>query len=414
MILKKQIFLIVDAYTTGKYLAPMLLANGYLCWHIQSRSDVISAYQKSFIPENFSRNLIYTGDISEIINATSGHHVKAVIPGAETGVILADLLSEKLNLPGNPVKTSDTRRNKFLMSQALHQHGIVVASSISTHKLIEILSWREKNGFKKIVLKPMLGGGSDHVFICYSEDEIANAFNSILSEKDVFGKDNSKVLAQEFLEGQEYIVNTVSINHQHHVIDVWRKFKAHVNGLPINLYSVAIDSKAQEFQALVSYTYNALDALQIHHGAGHTELMLRSNGPILIETGARLAGSIDPSAVNELYGTNHVKAVIDAIINPEKFLTNEEITLKKEGMHFFLSSQQRGKIKNGPDFTDIQSLSTFHSLFFAYDANQILEKTTSLANFPGYGYLVGNEMSALTSDYHALRGYEEKIYSAVL
>ncbi|HLB57042.1 MAG TPA: ATP-grasp domain-containing protein [Coxiellaceae bacterium] len=414
MLLKKQICLIVDAYTTGKYLAPMLIANGYVCWHIQSRSEVILAYQKSFIAENFSRNLIYDGNINAILNAVSEFQVKTVIPGAETGVILADLLSEKLNLPGNASCTSDIRRNKFLMSQALLKSKVPVASFISTNQLPEILLWKKENKLKKIVLKPLLGGGSDHVFICESDNEIHAAFKKILSEKDVFEQSNVELLAQEFIEGQEYIVNTVTINKKHYIVDMWKKFKAHHNGVPINLYSIAIDSTASEFKALSSYTYQVLDALQIRHGAGHTEVMLNEKGPLLIETGARLAGSIDPSAVNEVYGINHIKAVVDAVINPEKFSTPDDIFLKKQGMHFFFSSFQSGKIENKPNFSAINNLSTFHSLLFAYDVNQVLEKTTSLANFPGYGYLIGDEINKIMSDYQLLRHHEEKIYSDML
>lgn len=414
MILKKQICLIVDAYTTGKYLAPMLIANGYECWHIQSRSQVILAYQKSFITKNFSRNLIYDGDINELLSAISEFQVKAVIPGAETGVILADLLAEKLNLPGNASCTSDIRRNKFLMSQALLKNDVPVASFISTNQLQKILLWKNENKLKKIVLKPLLGGGSDHVYICESDSEIQSAFESILSEKDVFEQANFELLAQEFIEGQEYIVNTVTINKKHFVIDVWKKFKAHIDGVPINLYSIAIDSTASEFKMLVRYTFQVLDALHIQHGAAHSEIMLGEKGPLLIETGARLAGSIDPSAVNEVYGTNHVKAVIDAVIDPEKFSTQEDIFLKRQGMHFFFGSSQNGKIENKPNFTAINTLSTFHSLLFGYDVNQVLEKTTSLANFPGYGYLIGDEINKIMSDYQLLRHREEKIYCDML
>ena len=83
-------------------------------------------------------------------------------------------------------------------------------------------------------------------------------------------------------------------------------------------------------------------------------------------------------------------------------------------MHFFFGSFQSGKIENKPNFRAINTLSTFHSLLFSYDVDQVLEKTTSLANFPGYGYLVGDEINEIMSDYQLLRHREEKIYCEML
>lgn len=414
MQLKKQIFIIVDAYTTGKYLAPMLIANGYECWHIQSCKDVISAYQKSFYPENFLGNYIYDGDVTKIINFFSRFQVKAVIPGAETGVVLADILSEKFQIPSNPHSTSMSRRNKYMMSKALEQHGVPVAKFLISNNLNEVLSWKNKQKLKKIVLKPIMGGGSDHVFIANSDEEISSAFYKILNEKDVFDQKNLQLLAQEFLEGQEYVINTISINKKHYIVDIWRKYKTHINGIPINDYSIAIDSTALEYKTILNYIYKVLNALDIYYGAAHTEIMLCKTGPILIETGARLAGSIDPSAVNEIYGTNHVKALIDSLIFGNEFTLNKNILVKNHGLHFFLENKNEGKIQTTPNFALIRKLSTFHSIFFSYDINQIFPKTTSLANFPGFGYLISENTNILMNEYKLLRQYENIIFGEII
>jgi len=44
-------------------------------------------------------------------------HIVALIPGAETGVELADRLSEKLGLRSNGEKGSEARRNKYVMGE---------------------------------------------------------------------------------------------------------------------------------------------------------------------------------------------------------------------------------------------------------------------------------------------------------
>ncbi|TAK77191.1 MAG: biotin carboxylase, partial [Gammaproteobacteria bacterium] len=89
----KKVFVIVDAYTTGRFLAPYLNANGYSCIHVQSREQVIPVYFATFNRENFVDNLIFRDNITEITRYLQFYDIKAIIPGAETGVMLADKLN---------------------------------------------------------------------------------------------------------------------------------------------------------------------------------------------------------------------------------------------------------------------------------------------------------------------------------
>ena len=52
-------------------------------------------------------------------------NVRAVFAGAETGVELADQLSEAMNLRTNGTAHSEERRNKFAMGEAVRNAGIV-------------------------------------------------------------------------------------------------------------------------------------------------------------------------------------------------------------------------------------------------------------------------------------------------
>ena len=51
-------------------------------------------------------------------------NVRAVFAGAETGVELADQLSEVMNLRTNGTAHSEERRNKFAMGEAVRNAGI--------------------------------------------------------------------------------------------------------------------------------------------------------------------------------------------------------------------------------------------------------------------------------------------------
>jgi len=407
----KKAFIIVDAYTTGRFLAPYLNANGYSCIHVQSREDVISVYMATFTRENFIENLIYKGNIQDIISQLKPYDIKAVIPGAETGVLLSDELNETLKLPtSNGTKSSLARRDKYQMIQKLAEHNIPHAKSFKSNNLDDILGCARKWDIYPVVIKPLSSSGSFGVSICMNEDDIINGFNDILDNGNVFNEKNTDILLQQFLVGQEYIVNTVSYEGTHKVSDIWRKFKRITDGAPINDYAEIVSVKEPVYADLSAYVSTVLDALNIKFGAGHSELIMTVDGPILIETAARLAGSIDPSAVSEALGSNQVADLLMSYINPNEFLKKVDYPPRKYSRHVFFASTVAGYANNPPDLAPIMNLQSFHSLSFRFDKGCEIVKTVTLADFPGYCYLASDDHEQLQKDFIQFRQLEKDVY----
>jgi len=70
---------------------------------------------------------------------------------------------------------------------------------------------------------------------------------------------------------------------------------------------------------LAAYTLAVLDALEIHNGAAHTEVMRTAAGPVLIECGARLCGSQLPDMVSRCFGTSQLELTALSIARPAEF-----------------------------------------------------------------------------------------------
>lgn len=92
-------------------------------------------------------------------------------------------------------------------------------------------SWRRRS-FKAVV-KPVEGAGSDGVFICNSPDEVRSAYGSLEGTKNVLGLTNYSVLLQEYLKGDEYVVDTVSRSGVHKCVAIWKYDKRMFNGSPV-------------------------------------------------------------------------------------------------------------------------------------------------------------------------------------
>ena len=102
------------------------------------------------------------------------------------------------------------------------------------------------------------------------------------------------MLLQEFVGGDEYVVDTVSRDGEHKVAAIWRYDKRTLNGSSIVYYGMRLLHPEAEphLRATVRYVIGVLDALHIQHGATHTEVKVPSaeRGAVLIEANCRLHG----------------------------------------------------------------------------------------------------------------------------
>lgn len=90
------------------------------------------------------------------------------------------------------------------------------------------------------MLKPLASAGSDGVYFAASEAEARTAFDTILGGRNVFGADNGAVLIQEFLQGTEYVVDSVSHRGQHRVCCLWEYDKRKTNEAAFVYYGLRL------------------------------------------------------------------------------------------------------------------------------------------------------------------------------
>ena len=411
------VFAIVDAYSTGKYLAPNLQKKGFNCIHVQSSPKIFSFQRASYVESDFIDVVIHDDNIERTVSKLSKFNLKGVIPGSEAGVELADTLSENLGLLSNGTELSKARRNKYKMTETIKKSGLPSVEHFKSDRLEAILDWVEQLESWPIVVKPLESAATDGVKICHSQEEVVQAFNAIIGKNNNFvGIKNEEVLVQKYLQGTEYIINTVSYESKHYVTDIWQCTKKYQQGANVYDLEELIPYEGEKQNALTNYIYSVLDALGIKYGAAHSEVMFTPNGPILIEVGARLHGSINPNAVTECIGFNHVTVTVDSYTEPLKFLelAKTPYTLHKRAFCLALISEISGTIKAIPGIDRIKQLPSFYSASISLSVNDVLEKTTDLMNSPGIIYLVHEDKSVLEKDYQAIRNLEKQNFYEVV
>lgn len=412
---QKKICLIVDAFSTGKYLAPALRSHGYQCIHIISSKMLPPSLANSYKREDFINTVVFDNNLEKIIEELKDYQIKLCIAGSESGVELADILSEKLNLISNGSQFSQARRNKYLMYKAVSNCGLKTADYFKSDQLDELITWIETNKTWPMVIKPIDSASGDNVSICNSLDEVKDSFKKIMSSTNIFGSQNKEVLCQSFIDGTEFIVNTVSWEGRHNIVEVWQ-----VNRIPnTTIYDTCelITPEHQYFNALKEYGFKVLDALKIFYGAATTELKYSSAGPILIESASRLMGAAELSITNEVFGFNQVSLTVDAYLDPINFQKKLDVGItraNKHAMAILLISAVDGKLKQDLNFdTVFKKLSTLHSYEIDVKSEDILSKTTGLLTCPGTVYLLGEKEQVL-KEAKLIRDEEQAIYQAAL
>ncbi|KAF4325300.1 hypothetical protein BBO99_00000375 [Phytophthora kernoviae] len=428
---------VVDPYSTGMTLAQKLLERGYVVLCLFSDTLQVMQDRVDHIPSDLSAQysaiLFHDGDVErkneskalkdtiKVLQSVKSIDIIGIFPGAETGVLLADKLSEHFGLTTNGTSGSAARRNKFLMGEKVRAAGIRAVGQVAATKWSQVENFVQKElvpqlkgGEFKVIVKPVESAGSDDVTLCHSMDEVRAAFGSIQGKINGLGLENRATLVQEYLDGTEYVVDTVSRNGIHKVVALWEYDKRAVNDAPFVYYGVLLRDapKGSVLEKVSNYVLKVLDALEIVHGPGHAEVKVVRGEPCLVEIGARChggSGSYLP-IVNPCLGYNHVEAALDSYLDAEAFerLPDRPLKLKSHGCEAMLVAYETGKLAGYPGKDELEKLSSTVSTVWFTHVGDELKTTVDMFTTPGSVIMVNEDEEQLNRDYARIRELEHK------
>jgi hypothetical protein len=402
---------IVDPYSSGAFLAPEIQKRDCACIAVQS-SELPPVFRSSWRPDDFVETIRHGSSLEQTAAALARHEVRFVLAGSEMGVELADALSQRLGLASNGTDLSAARRNKFLMAQAASKAGVATAKQFCSDNLADLIHWTRAHCKWPIIVKPVAGCASDNVHRCGSEAEIAQAFHKILDQPNVLGLTNEAALIQEFLAGDEYIVDTVSCQGRHRAAAFWRYQKPPSAGQFVCYDAMELMSYQGPLQEkLLACAKRVLNALGIRYGPAHCELMMVGGEPVLIEIGARLSAGINAILSRICGSICALDLTIDAYLEPEKFLAAAATPppeLLRWGGNFFLMPGRAGRLAALPRLAEIQSLASFHKMSIGAKVGEDLPRVAGAVT------LVHPDQAVLRQDIENLRAMQENGFYQVL
>ncbi|MFJ4622337.1 ATP-grasp domain-containing protein [Streptomyces sp. NPDC088812] len=307
---------VVDAFGTSHRYVDAFAAAGGAVIHVPSTPELLPGVAP-VDPARFSRTLRHEPRLDVLAGELAALRPRAVLPGRESGVELADALSERLGLPSNGTELSAARRDKYLQIECVRAAGVPAMRQLRTDDEAELRAWHAELG-RAVVVKPPRGALGHGVTFCDTPEDSAAALAALRGTTSALGEPVTDVVAQEYLVGAEYVVNTVSRDGVHTVTDVWSTDRITANGVrDLVVAQVLLRYHDVAVGELTGHAFQVLDALGIRHGPAHLEIKLTPDGPRLVEAGARPSGL--PYLVADAIGEGQLERAVDAYVRPERF-----------------------------------------------------------------------------------------------
>jgi len=412
---------VVDPISTGGSVAFDAFSKGYATvavWCNELMPEFKSHLPDCCVSTNFS--FYAEVDEKETIAATAAAVKKAVDPmkiiavivGGESGVTLADKLSTEMQVRSNGIFSVGDRRNKSVQQKAVKAAGLRAVREALGKKWSTVEAFVDSEPMP-VVVKPVESCGSDGVKLCRTKEEAQAHFNLLMDSQRKVGAQDAAVLVQEFLKGQEYVIDHVSRDGEHKCVMVWVYDKRPTNGSAFVYYGMLpVDADSKEAKILIEYTRGVLDALKLNNGPTHGEVMMTSDGPCLVEMNCRSHGwdgAWVPLA-QALCGYAQPGVAIDSHVNPEAFAKIPVLypcPFKAAGQTVMLVSFFSGIIKSTPGYDKMRKMKSFVALQTGYKIGSEVSLTVDLFTAVGVLILAHADKKVLEEELNMVREMEK-------
>ncbi|MCR5083336.1 MAG: ATP-grasp domain-containing protein [Parasporobacterium sp.] len=414
---------IVDLLSTGINYVTDIVQRGYNPVIVESL--VISnstAYDQ--VKENYSKLktmpviIREKNSYEETLDEIKKYDPVLVLPGTESGVVLATRLAYDMGLPGNDINYIDAMTKKDAMHEALKNAGIRYIRGKIVVSADEAVSFCKENGLDKTIVKPTQSAGSIGVFLCDTLTQVSEAVSKLLSMHDFAGRPY-EILVQERIFGTEYVVNTISRDGEHRLNSMAKYEKVETpNGHYIYDYLYYIDQLEPGFAEMVEYAFKVTDAIHYKNGLIHGEYMIDEKGPVLIEVNCRPFGGSQPAEFMDLItGQHETDSVLDALLDPVKFKADCEKPyrlLRMGGLKFIIVKEDI-YAKDSPIREVVKQLSSTYKLSSSgQDGPTYFQKTIDAETSGGVIFMVNEDKQVLKEELELIRRLEKRFFNFLL
>ncbi|MFP7736759.1 ATP-grasp domain-containing protein [Priestia aryabhattai] len=326
----------------------------------------------------------------------------------EYRIPLASKISELLQLKYKlPYEASLNCRNKKMARQKLNEAGIGEVQYRLINTQSDLKTELEGIDFPLIV-KPSNDSGSKNVYLCNNEAEISTAIKHIVqSEKNIVGQSlDADIMIEEFLNGPEFSIESVTVNGQTTIIGITKKL---VTPYPLSIevgHDFPANLHANEEKEIRELVEESLAVLGVDFAVTHTEVKLTNKGPRIVEVNARPGGDEIPHLVKAVTGIDLKSlAFLVTLGKGIDSLDLSSSTVPSASIRFLLANQE-GKVSFNEQF---QSAYIKEQKWYVKNGESV-KRTESNFDRLGYFIVYGDEQNLSSSKVDSVeKGFSVKI-----
>ena len=321
------------------------------------------------------------------------HNINGVLTAAtDYSIFSMSRIASELNLPGINYESAKLIKNKAAVRKCLFEaNADDTGYSYEIHNIDEANEIKDKINYP-VMVKPCDGSGSRGASRVDLSDDFVNAC--------IFAMDGSithRAVAEPFINGKEYGVESFVDNGSIHILAVMQKemtqppYYAELgHAIPSGL-SEELETKVKECVT------KALIALNVNHGSVNMDLLITNDGNVhIIDIGARMGGNLIGSHIIPIgtgidYMGNMIKAAVGDATDFNPKFPPKAIATK-------LLALTPGIIKELPDFN---KLSIEKNVIIEHHLNVGDTINEYHTNLDGCGYVIAKGENVNEAIYRA-------------
>lgn len=268
--------------------------------------------------------VVSTTDTEKVLEEAKKNKIDGIITiASDRPMTTVAKVAKELDLIGIDEKTAINATNKSKMRDALKAYGVPIPMYFSVEDYDQYIKAIDnlRNKKYKCIVKPADNSGSRGIRLVenYDIDQLKKIYDYCKKNSN-----SGKLVVEEYMQGSEVSVETISRNGACNVIQITDKL---TTGAP---YFVEMGHNQPSqlpidiIEKIKKVAIDANKAVGIENGPSHTEIKVTKDGPKIVELGARLGGdNITTHLVPYSTGINMVEASI-------KIALGEEIDITKK------------------------------------------------------------------------------------
>ncbi len=241
-----------------------------------------------FKEDGIIKEVISTIDIPKVVEAAKRNMVDGVITlASDMPMRTVAAVAEELGLVGISCDTALKATNKVLMRKALLEHGVPIPRFFRASDRDEY-EWVTSQFTSPFIVKPADNSGSRGVVKISDRNDKMAIYDAY--DYSRANSRNGDIIVEEFMEGPEVSVETLTIDGECYVIQITDKLTTGAPNFVEMGHSQPTRLDGKTVDKIMSVAKAANEAIGITNSPSHTEIIVTSEGPKIVELGARLGG----------------------------------------------------------------------------------------------------------------------------